>query len=126
MEKQFDHLEEFTSKIMKESELEQPSATFMKDVMKRVEKQTSTVKYRPLITTRGWFVVTLAIAACMAIFTFIPEAEAGYVNGPLQNLRDTQIALPELQFSKIMVYGIAFLALFLLQIPFLKRYMNQV
>ncbi|NND63120.1 MAG: hypothetical protein HKN48_07975 [Flavobacteriaceae bacterium] len=126
MEKQFDHLEEFTKKVMKESGLEQPSKGFAASVMNKIIEEGKTVTYTPLISKRGWFIAAILIIACASLFFFLPETEASFITKlPKPELSFAGTFFKDLELSKTMIYGIGFLALFLVQIPFLKRLLEE-
>ncbi len=67
------NIEEFTKNIMKEANVEEPSADFLNKVMDSVkmESELSLKKiYRPLISKSAWAAITVAfVALCIFILT---------------------------------------------------------
>jgi len=113
--------------LVKEAGLESPSKEFTKNVMAHLKPKTETtaVVYRPLIGKTTWIVIGLLALAVLLFVFFVPVGALPMAN----NLFDG-ISLelgngwqPEL--SKTSMYALGCMALFLVQIPFLKRYLEQ-
>ncbi len=123
MEKPSKNIEKITQDWVREAGLEQPSSAFVQNVMNAIEKKSATQKvYRPLISRRGWGLVAAVFVASIALLYLFPIGELTYFNDiKLAELSTIKNPFAGLEVSKTMVYGIGFLALFLVQIPFLKR-----
>ena len=129
MEKSSKNIDMITRNIVRSGGLHQPSANFMENVMGAISKEESRrVSYTPLIPKRVWIILCVGIVALFTYLIFI--ADADYVLwGNLmlfERISTIDLSLPELNLSKEMIYGIGFLGLFLLQIPFLKRQLDRV
>lgn len=123
MDKQSEHIEKLTQKWVKEAGVEQPSPGFVGNVMQTIEQRAKAPKIAlPLVSKRGWLGVALFILGCVAVWFLIPGGEAKYVQElPFEELPQLNNPFEGLKISKTTVYAIGFLALFLIQIPFLKR-----
>ncbi len=126
MEKSHDKLEKITSKWVEEAGVEQPSPNFVNNVMGVIDAKASRQQvYRPLISLRGWLWVAALVVGSIALVYYLPEGQ----NGLFTNLEAPSVSFERpfqgVELSKTMIYAIGFLALFLVQIPFLKRkYIN--
>ena len=127
MEKSNKEIEKSIYKLVKDAEVEQPSPNFLSNVMDAVSKQTvEQIEYQPLITKKVWFALAASIVIGIVLLNIFPSDSAGYLSQ--YSFIDTlsfNINLPEFKASKTMIYGIGFLGLFLLQIPFIKHYHNK-
>jgi hypothetical protein len=123
MEKPSKNIEKITQDWVREAGLEQPSSAFVQNVMDAIEKRSATQKvYRPLISRRGWGMVAAVFVVGVALLYLFPIGEVSYFNDlKLAEVSSIKNPFAGLEVSKTMVYGIGFLALFLVQIPFLKR-----
>ena len=123
MENSPKEIEKLTQKWVQEAGLEQPSLDFVQKVMEAVDVSASKAKvYRPLISKRGWSLVAALFIVCVLAIYLLPLGDAGYLTSiDLTNLPSIQIPFEGMTVSKPMLYAVGFLALFLVQIPFLKR-----
>jgi hypothetical protein len=123
MEKPSKNIEKITQDWVKEAGLEKPSSAFVQNVMNVIEKKSATQEvYRPLISKRGWGMVAAVFVVSVALLYLFPIGEVSYFNDlKLAEVSGIKNPFAGLEVSKTMVYGIGFLALFLVQIPFLKR-----
>lgn len=125
MDKQSKKEELFTTKIVKEAGLSKPSFDFTKQVMAVVSSQKVTTKaYQPLISQRTWGIVAVVATLCLILILMIPIENESYFSA-LKLHERLQFSLPHLELSKTLTYAIGFTALFLLQIPFLKNYLEK-
>ncbi|TBW26483.1 hypothetical protein [Gramella sp. KN1008] len=124
MEKQFNREDELMKRLLNEAGTERPSADLKKRIMMTVENRNVTIKpYQPLIPKFMWYL----LAACLV------SAVAGlymmYADVSLSWSFDLQLSqyfdMPRIDLSRTMQYAIAFIALFFLQIPFLKRFLDR-
>ncbi|MEL6812266.1 MAG: hypothetical protein AAFP76_13130 [Bacteroidota bacterium] len=123
MEKPSKDIQEFTRKWVEEVGVEQPSPNFVNNVMKQIEMNTSMAKqYKPLVSKRTWLVVAAIVMAGIALVYIFPSSEPAYLQAMLQEeIPRIKSPFVGMEVSKTLVYGIGCLALFLIQIPFLKR-----
>jgi hypothetical protein len=129
MEKSSKKIDKITQQIIKSGGLHQPSADFMENVMGAVSMiETEKVKYTPLISKKVWIVLSVSILATFCYMVFFTSTDYTMIGnvGLLERISNVNFALPELNLSKELIYGIGFLGLFLLQIPFLKRQLDRV
>jgi hypothetical protein len=117
--------ENFTKKIIKEAGLSAPSIDFTNQVMAIVTARKVVQKaYQPLISKRAWGIVTIAISLVLLLILTIPFENESYFSA-LKLQERLQFSLPQWELSKTLTYAIGFMALFLLQIPFLKHYLGK-
>ena len=123
MENSPKEIEKLTQQWVEEAGIEQPSLDFVQKVMDAVDVSASKSKvYRPLISRRGWSLVAALFVASMVVVYFFPLGEFRYMESvDFSNLPSIQNPFEGMQVSKPMLYAVGFLALFLVQIPFLKR-----
>ncbi|AVR45723.1 hypothetical protein C7S20_10915 [Christiangramia fulva] len=127
MEKQFNREEELIKKLLNEAGTEKPSAAFKSNIMMNIEARKASVKeYKPLIPAVVWYVVVIAILLSVgALYFQFSELNIDLSgNFNLPKFEIPSMKLPDIEFSRTMQYGIAFVALFFLQIPFLKRFID--
>lgn len=128
MDKQSKNIDRITKNIIKDAGLHQPSPNFLTNVMEAIEVQTVSQPnvYRPLISKNMWIllvVLTAAVSVLLFMFPVFSESSLfSQLNIP--NQYNFEVSLPKINLSKTTIYGIGFLSLFLIQIPFLKRQLN--
>jgi hypothetical protein len=101
----------------------------MENVMGAITKEEpGSVSYTPLIPKRAWIILSIGIVALFLYLIFIADPDYVLWGNLLlfEWIPTIDLSLPELNLSKEMIYGIGFLGLFLLQIPFLKRQLDRV
>lgn len=123
MENSPKEIEKLTQGWVEEAGIEQPSLGFVSNVMGAIDVSASKSKvYRPLISGRGWSLVAALFVVCLAVAYFFPSGEFRYLeNVEWPSLSSLQNPFEGMSVSKPMLYAVGFLALFLVQIPFLKR-----
>lgn len=102
--------------------MESPSPDFTHKVMERISAQSTVTQYQPLIPKTAWVFIVLGLLASMVWLYWNPSSSL--LPGDSVSLIDKITwtnPFEKLNLSKTMVYALGFLALFLLQIPFLKR-----
>lgn len=122
MEEQFNKQDALLKKLLKETPLDKPSPLFLQKVMQKVEATTSKKAYQPLISKWGILAIVLSLlAGCLWLY-FNPGSSLIDTNAI--SWRDKiQFSNPfeNLKLSKTVLYAVGVMALFLVQIPFLKR-----
>lgn len=127
MEKQFNREEELIKKLLNDSGTEQPSADFKNKIMMQIEAKKASVKtYKPLIPGFVWYavgaVLVMAIGGLYMQYSDISIDLSSNLEFP--KFEFPKMNLPNIHFSRTMQYAIGFVALFFLQIPFLKKIMD--
>ena len=132
MDKQSKNIDLYTKKIVQEAGLESPSSYFTNNVMNMVAKKAitkpTTASYIPLISKNNKFILLAILVSVFLYLIFNPMFETSYLSKYTVSLNFKQwFSSTNLfdSFSKTTLYGIGFLALFLIQIPFLKKYMER-
>lgn len=106
----------FTGKLIKDAGLEKPSVAFSVNVLNAIAAKKVVKEYKPLISVNVW-IVLVGVLVCSVIGLYLLTTantliwEFGY-------LKD--LSFPRIELSTTMTYAIGFVALFFLQIPFLK------
>ena len=128
MEKQPENIDRITKKIIKDAGLHQPSKDFFSNVMEAIESQSTSasIVYKPLISKTTWMLIfAIAAVVLVLLFVFPVFSETSLINPiTIPEQFKFNFTLPEMKLSKTTIYGVGFLSLFLLQIPFLKRQLN--
>lgn len=128
MEKQFNREDKLMKKLLNDAGTEQPSADFKSKIMAKIEAKKAPVKiYEPLISVSVWYVIAFVIASAVAVlyfqyFDISIDLSNKFV---LSRIELPKLAFPDLHISRTALYAIAFLSLFFLQIPFLKKYIDR-
>ncbi len=111
---------------MKGLPLEQPSPDFTQKVMQQVLKRAAQNVYRPLISKEAWWIIAAMFIGGIVWLYFNPGSSLIPADSITWEQDITfKNPLDDLQLSKTAVYAIGFMALFLFQIPFLKRLMEK-
>lgn len=107
---------------MQELPLESPSSDFTTKVMGQIRGKSLVTEYKPLISKTAWVIIGLLIIGAVLWLYFNPSSNM-MPEEQLSILDGLQFKNPfeALQLSRTSLYAIAFLALFIVQIPFLKR-----
>lgn len=111
---------------MKELPMESPSSDFTNRVMERITAKSTVTQYQPLISVKAWVVIGILFVGALLWLYFNPTSEmipvdaTSVLDGIEWNNPFKDIKLP-----KTVVYAIGFMALFLLEIPFLKRILDK-
>lgn len=126
MEEQFKNIDRLTEKIVKDAGLHKPSANFLSDVMSAVNQTVIKQEYEPLISRATWFIIGTLFTLSLVVLYFFSTPELSILKD-LSIFEKVSFNMPvlEYKFPKTLVYGIGFLGLFLIQIPFLKHYMGK-
>lgn len=123
MEKQFNREEELMKKLLNEAGTESPSADFKNRLMMAIENRKAVITYKPLIPKFVWYIVAASLVlAVVTLYMMYADVSLSWSF----DFRIPQfIELPSIRLSETMQYAIAFVALFFLQIPFLKKFMDR-
>ncbi|MCB7481350.1 hypothetical protein [Christiangramia sediminis] len=124
MEKQFNREDELIKRLLNEAGPEKPSADFKNRVMKTVEARNAKIRpYEPLISKTGWLSIAAIIFISMSGLSFLyaDVSFSNYLNFDFPYLMD----MPKIDLSRTMQIAFGFVALFFLEIPFLKRFLDR-
>ncbi len=124
MEKRYKREEELIKKLLDEAGSEKPSSDFKSRLMMKLEARNIELKpYKPLISGSIWVgIACLLLVAMASLYLLDPETSISYEI----NLNFLQfLDFPQINLSRNMQYAIAFIALFFLQVPFLKRFIDR-
>lgn len=126
MEKQSKHFDKITHQLINEAGLENPSPDFFSNVMDKIEVKNASqpIVYQPLISIKMWillFVITIVSVVLLMTFPIISTNTIYQI----PSLSSLSFDIKEIKLSKTVIYGLGFLSLFLIQIPFLKKQIDQ-
>jgi hypothetical protein len=126
MEEQFKDFDKKTQKLIKEAGTYKPSANFLSNVMSTIENKATRQVYKPLISRTSWFVIGGLLVVWMLVAYLYPSSYSSvFKEFNLTEKLAIENPFAVVEFSKILMYGLGFLGLFLVQVPFLKRYMEK-
>ena len=126
MEEQFRDMDRLTRKWVKEAGEHQPSASFLSNVMMGIERQVAKQAYQPLISRKAWVFIVLLFIGWMGVLYYYPATQLNFLKElTVTGYFSFENPFSSIDISNITMYAIGFLALFLVQIPFLKHYMNK-
>ncbi len=123
MEKQYNREEELVKKLLNEAGAEKPSADFKSRIMLAVEAKKPIKAYQPLIPIFIWYILGGIMISSVAGLYFIYADMSFTWNIDLQIPKFPDV--PRIDLSRTMQLAIAFIALFLLEVPFLKRFVDR-
>lgn len=129
MEKSSKKIDKITQEIIRSGGLHRPSNDFVENVMKAVSAiESNRFTYTPLIPKKGWVILFLTFLVLLVYIFFFSDTDFTLIGNILlfEKIAAIDLKLPEIKLSKELIYGIGFLGLFLLQIPFLKRQLDSV
>lgn len=124
MEERYNREEELMKSLLKEAGTEKPSSDFKSNIMMRLEsRRTELSPYEPLISKPVWMILGGGmIASILALYLINTEYFFDY-NLDFEYL--SSVKLPSIDLSRTMQIAIAFVALFFLEVPFLKRFLDR-
>jgi len=120
MEKPFDKKDALLKDLLKEAGTEPAPKPMKGNIMEAIkDREPVSQTYKPLIPVKMWITLLIVLVALVVVLILQPDS----VSGPASFL-DYQLPslnLPTVKLPRAALYGIAFLGLFLLQLPFIKR-----
>lgn len=124
MEERYNREDELMKSLLKEAGTEKPSSDFKSNIMMRLEsRKTELSPYEPLISKSVWMMLGGGmIASILALYLINTEYFFDY-NLDFEYL--SSVKLPSIDLSRTMQIAIAFVALFFLEVPFLKRFLDR-
>ncbi|WP_373059764.1 hypothetical protein [Zunongwangia sp. H14] len=111
--------EVLAEKIIKTAGLEKPSVNFSANVLKAIADRQRVTEYKPLISPGLW--VAIAVVVLVTLIGLSMLTSGSSVSSYFSFM--SSIAFPQWNLSRTMIYAIAFVSLFFLEIPFLKRFL---
>ncbi len=125
MEQRSNRKDELMQKILKEAGTKKPSADFRKNVMLSIQAQLQPISpYKPLISKNGWIIISaIFILSILGLVIINMEKPLTLISG--LEFPTINFTIPKLNLSQWMLYGFASLSLFLIEIPFLKRWLER-
>lgn len=125
MEQRFNKEDELMKKILKEAGSKQPSADFRNNIMMKIQAQQQPISpYESLISKTGWIAISaIFVLSILGLVMLNMNEPFSIFNG--FKIPTIQFKIPQLNLSQYMLYGIASLSLFFLEIPFLKRWLEK-
>lgn len=129
--KHIKELDAFVKKYVKEIVEEKPSISFTASLMNKIisEKKSEVFKVKALITKKGWFVISLLVAAIILIPFYtveknifnIPKMDFSFFNKFQFSSMLESFSVSNTVFYAIFFFGLMFVA----QVIFLKNYFNK-
>lgn len=126
MEEQFKEIDRITKKLVTEAGTHKPSAQFLETVMNAVSQEKVIQPYKPLISKTAWLFIGIGFFVMMLALYSVPSGQLSFLK-EINFSANFRVKNPfsEVKITKTAVYGIVFLGLFLIEIPFLKRYLEK-
>lgn len=128
MDKPSKHSEDLLKKMIKDAGLSKPSSNFAQSVLASIQtnRKAQTI-YSPLLSKKVWIVLLVIIIIGLIGIYFLPftDDQSLMEKAGLSNSFDLPLSLPDFKISRTLTYAIGFMALFLIQIPFLKRFLEK-
>ena len=117
--------EQFTRDLLKSAGLSTPSEGFSNRLMQTiVSRQVAKNVYQPLLSKKAWGVLVILLMIVVIAIFVLPLNQESLLD-KLGMTSNFNFSFPEFKLSKTFTYAIGFLALFLVQIPFLKHYFGK-
>ncbi len=115
-----------SKKVLNEAGVQKAPEDLMLNILDAIAKAgIEHIAYKPLISKKILLFIALAAVALLSIIVFLVPVEKYYLDGVDLSIGDRFSAFfGSIQFSKTVLYGVGFLGLFLIQIPFLKRILD--
>ena len=126
MEKQYKDEDQLIKQLINEAGLEKPSGAFSKNVMSAIQRRSVPMpEYVPLISAKAWRALAALTFVVICILILVPFEGVSVLQKYAHIDRiSLSYTFPTFKVSNSMLYGIIFTALFLVEIPFLKRFIK--
>ena len=124
-------LNDFTKSVIKEVDLEIPSADFLNNVMNQVKAesvQNVEIIYRPLISKTGWVFIFSVIVLILFGTYYSGSSIAVFSNLDLSYFDNMKfnIEFPDFKFSKIFTFSVVVLAaMVMIQVYGIKHFYSK-
>lgn len=125
------HLNDLGKRIIKDANLESPSLDFTKNLMAKIEAQSSasSIVYKPLISKVGW-VCIIVILSAISIYLSLSGSKDTLLFNTIDYSGLTKHKISELMsgvtISKSVIYAIGFFGLvWCIQIAIMKHFLNK-
>ena len=127
MNKNDKYIDDFTKNMIKEVELDTPSSAFLDNVMNKISiKPEQEFVYKPLISKKNWYSIFLIIVIISFILYLFPFVNESYITNWNYSFRFSfSQFIPNISFSKSIIYVIGFLIIFFVEIYYLKLFINK-
>lgn len=125
MEEPYKNSEQLMKGWIQEAGLEKPSAAFELKILEKIEAGSIVQKATPLISKTGWFILSFIFATSIVVMYLYPSELISFEGNRISDLFGKIESLKTLSISKTTQYAFLFLALFLVQLPFLKYYLEK-
>ena len=89
-----------------------------------IKKTYQPIVYQPLISVKMSILLLLITIVSIVLFMYFPIIYTTTLF-QLPSFSSLSFDIPEISLSKTIIYGLGFLSLFLIQIPFLKKQIDQ-
>jgi hypothetical protein len=112
-----------SKKVLNEAGVIKAPANLMPSIMDSIAKAgLHHIQYKPLLSKRTLLFIVLGAVAVFSIIIMAVPVEKYYLDGVNLSIGERIAAFfGAITLSKPVLYGLGFLGLFLVQIPFLKR-----
>lgn len=122
-------LEAFVDKVMSNDALETPSSDFTNALLNKLDIETKTIAYKPLIPKWVWFIIAAAISLIVFYALFNHEASDSssklYEFLSLSQIEFRPFQNVDFSYSKTLIYSMVVFSIMIgLQVPLLKSYIN--
>lgn len=125
MEEPFKNSKNLTKEWIQEAGLEQPSTGFQMKILERIESKSLLQKTTPLLNAKGWFVCGFVFVASVVLLYVYPLEMLSFKGDKFSAFFKKMGNLKAISISTTTQYAFLFLALFYIQIPFLKHYLEK-
>jgi hypothetical protein len=125
MEEPYKEATQQTKEWIREAGLEQPNQVFEMKIMERIEAKRSLQKAKPLISVKGWCMLGLVFMMSIILLYIYPSETLSFKRNNLSGFLSKMGRIKAVTLSETTQYAFIFLALFLVQLPFLKQYLEK-
>ena len=125
MEKPYNTDEQYLRDLIQEGGLQKPSVDFSSKVMASIQDSKEHVAAKPLISVTGWIVLTFIFLVSSALLYFYPIENRSFTNTIAWPWSNFQEVFSGFEMTNELMYACIFVSLFLIQIPFIKRFLER-